>query len=119
MTDAAKPKDEAALKRYREVLLEFGHVTDYIQWKKLPEDWLGTSIPNVTKKFVHQLMVERAKSIGEIDQVPETRPEYLRWPFHYDLRISVFGRRVYVETRFEQEQDVEDCTIWVVNFHDA
>ena len=119
MTDAAKPKDEAGLKRYREVLLRFGLVTDYIQWKKLPQDWLGVNFPNVTAKLVHKLMVKHAESNGKIDQVPETRPEYSHWPFHYDLRISILGRRVYIETRFGQEQDVEECTISVVNIHDA
>jgi len=119
MTDAAKPKDEAALKRYREVLLKFGHFTDYIQWKPLPERWLGTNIPNVTAKLVHELMVKHAASDADIDQISETRPEYSHWRFHYDLRISILGRRVYIETRFDQEQDDEDCTIWVVNIHDT
>lgn len=115
----AKPKDEDALKCYREVLLRFGLVTDYIQWKKLPQDWLGANIPNVTTKLVHELMVKHAESTPKIDQIPETRPEHSHCPFHYDLRISIFGRRIYIETVFDREQDLEDCTIWVVNIHDA
>ena len=119
MTDAAKPKDEPALKRYRQVLVRYGLVTGYIQWKSLPQDWLGTNLPNVTTKLIHEEMVKHANSNRKIDQTPETRPEYSSWPFHYDLRISIFGRRVYIETRFDQEQDLEDCTIWVVNVHET
>lgn len=117
MTDAAKPKDEAALKCYREVLRRFGLVTGYIQWKGLPQTWLGVNLPNVTTKLVHELMVKRAAPNAGIDQISETRPEYSHWRFHYDLRISIFGRRVYIETVFDQKEDPEDCTIFVVNMH--
>lgn len=63
-------------------------------------------------------MAEHVASDGKIDQVPETRPEYLHWGFHYDLRIAVGDRQVYIETVLDQERDLEDCTVWVVNMHD-
>jgi hypothetical protein len=55
---------------------------------------------------------------GKIDQVEEKRPEYVTWRFHYDLRMPISGRRVYIETVLIQANDIEDCTIIVVNMHD-
>ena len=51
-------------------------------------------------------------------EVIERRPEYVFWRFHYDLRMPISNRRVYIETVFEHEPDPEDCTIWIVNMHD-
>jgi len=114
----AKQKDPAAFECYRQLLLELGHVTGYIQWKPLPATWLATNLPNIGMRLVHQLMAEHVRSGGDIDQVEETRLEYIGWRFHYDLRIPIVDRRVYIETVLDQAEDLEDCTIWVVNMHD-
>jgi len=55
---------------------------------------------------------------GKIDQVEEKRPEYVTWRFHYDLRLPISGRRVYIETVLDQADEIEDCTIWVVSIHE-
>jgi hypothetical protein len=114
----AKPKDSAALECYRQVLLNFGHVQGFIEWERLPYTWLRTNLPNVNARQVHQLMIAHVASGGEIDQVEERRPEYVAWKFHYDLRLPISGRKLYIETVFEQADDPEDCTIHVVNVHD-
>jgi hypothetical protein len=100
------------------VLLKLGHVGGYIQWKRLPLTWLAENLPNMTAKLIHQLMVEYVMSGGQIHQVEETRPEYVAWRFHYDLRLPISNRRVYIETALDDADDPEDCTIWVVNMHD-
>jgi hypothetical protein len=114
----AQPKDQAALLTYREVLLKLGHVAGYIQWREVPLRWLAANLPNVGVRLVHELMIRHVQSGGKIDQVEETRDAYLMWRFHYDLRLPISSRRVYIETVLYHVDDVEDCTIWVVNMHD-
>jgi len=53
-----------------------------------------------------------------IDQQPETRPEWSAWPFHYDFRVSLAGRDVYIETIL-QDDDPKDPTIHIVSIHDV
>ncbi|HEY7116469.1 MAG TPA: hypothetical protein VH475_07785 [Tepidisphaeraceae bacterium] len=113
-----KGKDEAALECYRNVLLKLWHVTGYIQWKDLPLRWIAANLPNVGVRLIHELMAHHVASGGRIDQTEETRPEYVAWRFHYDLRMPISNRRVYIETVLDQTDDLEDCTIWVVNIHD-
>lgn len=113
-----KVKDQAALDCYKRVLTDLGHVTGYIQWKSLPFDWLYENLPNVGVRLVHQLMRDHVVSGGEIHQVEEKRPLWIAWRFHYDLRLPISNRRVYIETVLDQADDPEDCTIWVVNMHD-
>lgn len=55
---------------------------------------------------------------GEIDQAPETRPEWSQWRFHYDFRIEIGGRLLYIETILV-EDDPDDPTVHVVSIHDA
>jgi hypothetical protein len=113
-----KVTDETALKAYRDVLLNWGMVTGYIQWKQLPLEWLSKNLPNVGAKLIHEAMIEHVKAGGEIDQVVERRPTWIEWKFHYDLRLPVSDRRIYIETVFEHESCLDDCTIWIVNIHD-
>lgn len=56
---------------------------------------------------------------GEIDQVVETRPQWNFWSHHYDLRLTINGRLVYVETRlkYNNPADPDDPVIFVVNIH--
>ncbi len=39
-----KPTDRAALECYRQVLLCFGQVSGYIQWKELPLRWVASNL---------------------------------------------------------------------------
>lgn len=76
------------------------------------------NLPNVTIQLIHQLMAEHVTAGGRVDQVEETRPEYTEWRFHYDLRLPVSDRRIYLETVLDQAEDIDDCTIWIVNMKD-
>lgn len=95
------------------------HVEGYVVWKKLPREWLDKHLPNYTHRAMNELMADHVRRGGEIHQVKETRAEHIEWRFHYDLRIPIINRRVYIETVFVHERDPEDCTIYVVNMHDA
>ena len=55
---------------------------------------------------------------GVIDQVPERRPEYANWPYHYDFRLQLAGKRIYIETIL-QDDDPKDPTIRIVSIHDV
>jgi len=115
----AKVHDQAALDAYRHVLLHLGKVTGYIQWRRVPRDRLDHELAGYTLKAINELMAAHVQAGGEIHQVVETRPEYTQWRFHYDLRLPISGRRIYIETVFHHERDPEDCEIIVVNMHDA
>lgn len=114
-----KAHDQAALDAYRRVLLDLGHVNGYIQWRRVPREWLGRELGGYTLKAINSLMAAHVEGGGEIHQVVETRPEYTEWRFHYDLRLPISQRRVYVETVFRHEPDFADCEIIVVNMHDV
>ncbi len=65
-------------------------------------------------------MNQHAESGGVIDEVRETRPEWSGdYEYHYDLRLSVQGKLVYVETRlhFVPPFVPDDPSILVVNVH--
>jgi hypothetical protein len=55
---------------------------------------------------------------GEIDEVRETRPEWSGHRCHYDFRVEIGGRFLYIETILV-EDDLDDPTIHVVSIHDA
>jgi hypothetical protein len=55
---------------------------------------------------------------GVPDQVKETRPEWSVWPFHNDLRVTLGGKNVYIETILHDD-DPDDPTIQIVSIHDA
>lgn len=115
----AKARDQEALECYTKVLLTLGHVAGYVQWRKLALTWIKTELRGVASQGVVEEMQKYVRGGGRIEQVEETRPEYRAWRFHYDVRLPITGKRVYVETVLEQAANIEDCTIWVVNIHDV
>src|SRR5438552_18258196 len=74
------------------------HVTDYITWKDLARDWVGKNLVDYTPRDVARLMCEHVETGGEIDQVRERRPEWTDRDFHYDFRIRIGDRLLYIET---------------------
>jgi hypothetical protein len=110
-------KDPEALDRYRRVLIELSHVTDYIVWEEGALDRLSRHLPGVGTRRIHELMHNHAACNGKIDQVEETREEFMWWKFHYDMRLSILGQRIYIETVLDDHEDVLDCVIHVVNIH--
>lgn len=63
-------------------------------------------------------MFRHVNAGGEIDEVKESRPEWSdRW-FHYDFRIPIEGRLLYIEMILI-EDDPDDPTVHVVSIHDV
>ncbi len=92
--------------------------TGYVTWKSVARAWMETNLEGMTTRFVAEMMFEHVFSGGEIDQVKESRSEWSEQDFHYDFRISIEGRLIYVETVLI-EDDPDDPIINVVSIHDA
>jgi hypothetical protein len=109
--------DPDAFERYK-IILSYWTFRGYIQWKRVAREWLDKELPNYTAEAIHELMHNHVAAGGAVDQVIETRPEYVAYRFHYDFRLPISGRRVYIETVFIEDDD-PDPTIRVVSIHDA
>ncbi len=76
----------------------------------------------VKQRELKELMYEHVVGGGEIDEVRESSKDS-EFDFHYDLRIQIQGKQVYIETRMDPDYPrtpVEslESTIYVVNVHD-
>jgi len=107
-----------------EILAKFQHAlsnwqfTGYITWKPIARQWLEQNLEGLTARLIGDEMFRFFAAGGEIDQVRETRPEWSQHSFHYDFRIDIAGRLLYIETILV-EDDPSDPTIHVVSIHDA
>ena len=109
--------DAEELERYRGLLKEW-KFTGFIQWKRRAAEWLRDNLGNhLPQQGIGQLMYEHRE---EVQQTPETREEYRhRYRFHYDFRLCIDTRRIYIETAFHCGATESDSTIWVVNIKPA
>ncbi len=84
---------------------------------------LRTTLPGVTDScFKEALYQYVCLENGEIDQVKEERePWRNNWEWHYDLRPTINGLKIYVETRLSPESfsNREDPKILVVQIKPA
>ena len=111
-------RDPDLLEKYIEALKEW-NCDGFIQWKRLAAEWLRKNLEGYGQKAVGRLMCEHVANGGEIDRVAETREEYRNlYPYHYDFRIPIAGRLIYIETRFDETAKMGP-TIYVVSLHDA
>src|SRR4051812_32713361 len=101
--------DVSILAQYHAVLENWKY-TDYVTAKPLALDWMSNNLPGLSLKDVAKAMYDHCRLGGVIDQIPERRPEYMAWPFHYDLRLQLAGKQVYIETIL-QDDDPKDPTI--------
>ncbi len=74
----------------------------------------------VKQRELKELMHKYVAAGGEIDEVREKSKDS-EFEFHHDLRFTIKGRLVYVETRLKYSIPFETLksTIFVVNVHDA
>jgi len=91
----------------------------YVNWTEVAHRWVLRELDGVTPDAVVDLMWEHVDGECEIDQVPERRPEWPQHQFHYDLRLVIADRQVYIETRLlcDNLSDPDDPTILVANIH--
>ena len=115
MAPLSDPRILAAFKRALEEGLRYA---GYVTWRPRAQEWVRTELPNVTLKGIAELIYRHVDSGGQIDQVKETREEGLDFKCHYDLRLTIAERRIYIETVLLSE-DPDDPEIQVVNIHEA
>ncbi len=113
--------DPARLEAYRDALGNWGF-EGYIRFEltETTYRWLKRELNNIALKEIGRLMHEHVEAGGEIDEVRETRPEWSgEFEFHYDLRFTIQGQPVYIESRLNCQLPVvrDDSSILVVNVH--
>jgi hypothetical protein len=90
----------------------------FVVWKRSAAEWVLGNLDGHTPRSVARLLHEHVASGGEVDQVRERRHEYAsRYEFHYDFRIDIDGRRVYIETTLDNTST--GPMVAVVSIHDA
>ena len=109
--------DPVILAQFRSVLANWKY-TGYVTAKDVVLQWIADELPRLSLKHLAKEMYQFVELGGIIQQVPETRPEWNQWPFHYDFRFRIGVRDVYVEVIL-QDDDPADPTIHVVSIHDA
>jgi hypothetical protein len=109
--------DPLILAQFTAVLDNWSY-TDFVTAKDVALDWAGRNLPGFTLKALAKLMHDHVQAGRVIDQVPEQRPEWNDYPFHYDFRLTWVGRAIYVETILKDD-DPDDPTIHIVSIHDA
>ena len=88
-----------------------------VKWKRYAGEWVRANLETFTQEAVNDLILQHIKASGEVDQVTETREEYRHEKCHFDFRIPILERRVYVETVLHEEKMGPIVTI--VNIHDV
>lgn len=112
----ARLTDQELLALFREALSEW-RADGYVVWKRLAAEWLQRELEGYTQKSIANLMHEHVEAGGEIDQVKERRERYRDlYDFHFDIRLKIDGRRVYIETTLDNTST--GPTITIVNMHD-
>src|SRR5262245_40083893 len=89
--------DTVIVAQFRAVLANWNY-TGYVRAKDVALEWIADNLNGLTLKDVAQAMHGHVQRVDVIDQVPETRSEFSEWPFHYDFRLQLAGRMVYIET---------------------
>ena len=113
----ARLTDLEILTCYRNALANWRY-DGFVEFFPLAADWLEKELGEKPRDFAHRLH-DFVTAGGEIDRVVETRPEWNTWSHHYDLRLTLSGRLVYVETRlkYREPTDPDDPVIFVVSIH--
>ncbi len=101
-------------------ILSLWKFSGYINWKAPAREFVEKNLEGYSTKGIAELMHLHARAGGKIDQVAETREVWRDLhQYHYDFRLEIDGRRIYVETVFHEEADKDDCEIHVVSTHYA
>jgi hypothetical protein len=112
--------DPTRLRAYNDALANWAF-EGFVRFELTPTAyaWIKRELDNVSLKDVARQMHEYVNAEGEVDEVRETRPEWSDHEFHYDLRFTIEGKPVYIETRLEFTLPLvpDNSTIVVVNIH--
>jgi hypothetical protein len=117
MCQMARLTDSATLAKFRQALSQW-RFTGYVTWKSIARQWVELNLEGWTTRAIAEELFHFINAGGEIDQTPETRPEWNQWRFHYDFRLEIAGRWLYIETVLV-EDDPDDPVVYVVSIHDV
>jgi hypothetical protein len=110
------------LARYKQAVSEW-QVDGAIVLKGHAPEGLKTTLEGITERYFKECLFRYVcQENGEIDQVKEARePWREHWEFHYDLRPTINGVKLYVETRLHPESfsSREEPIIFVVQIKPA
>lgn len=117
--------DPDRLAAYKDALSNWqfgdGSSNSYIRFElsETAYKWVKTNLGDITLKELGRLMHEHVNNGGEIDEQPETRPEWDEHDFHWDLRFEINGVPTYFETRLSYRLPIvlDESSIVVVNIH--
>ena len=91
----------------------------YVNWRPRAAAWVRQNLDEFTLRAVQNLLYEHVLAGGELDQVRERREGWQdRFPHHFDVRLEILGRSVYVETVLLQT-DLTNPGVEIVNVHEA
>lgn len=111
----AKLEDPEQLALIEEALRERA-VNGYVQWLRLPAEWLRKELAGYSQLAIVTAMYEHAKAGRKIDRVRETRPPWCySHDYHFDYLLTIEGRQVYIETVLDNTRT--GPTITIVNMH--
>ena len=113
----ARLSDPEVLALYGEALANW-RWKGFVAWKRVPAEWLRKTLGEFDQEFVTRAMYEHLVRGGEIDQVKETREGYSdKYEYHYDFRLHIGGRLVYIETTLDRTR--MGPTVNIVSMHDV
>jgi hypothetical protein len=100
----ARLTDPDILARYKLALAEW-QVGGAIELEGRAPEGLRTTLERVTVRYFKECLYRFVcEEDGEIDQVKEEREPWCKhWEWHYDLRPTINGVKLYVETRLDPE----------------
>jgi hypothetical protein len=100
----ARLTDPDILARYKQALSEW-EITGAIELVGRAHEGLRTTLEGVTAQYFKEALYRFVcLENGEIDQVKEERePWREHWEWHFDLRPTINGVKLYVETRLYPE----------------
>lgn len=100
----ARLTDPDILARYHQALAEWA-VGGAIELIGRAHEGLKATLEGVTEKELKEALYRFVcRENGEIDQVKEEREQWRKqWEWHYDLRPTINGVKLYVETRLFPE----------------
>src|SRR6266404_3324089 len=112
------PLTDACILAQLHAVLANWNYTDYVTAKPLVLEWIANHLNGLGLKNVAKAMNDFCRTGGVVDQVPERRPEYSAWPYHYDFRLRLAGKEIYIETIL-QDDNPKDPTVHIVSIHDV
>jgi hypothetical protein len=109
-------RDESTITRFRLAFEERN--SGGVLWRANPGWWIRKNLDGCSTREIDCLIQDHIADGREIDQVVETREEYRHsHDYHYDFRIPVSGRLIYIETVLDEIKMGPRVTI--VSVHDA